>query len=95
VAAAWIVRSHKLKAPRAARTVRGGRINRIKDLREIFKKYTISTFLIFVRVGLRWSNLFGTTPRSMQVCYIRAHKSAIIQLIRRPVIFWAFSSQHC
>jgi hypothetical protein len=29
----WTVRSHTLKAPRAARTARGGRIG---DLREIF-----------------------------------------------------------
>jgi hypothetical protein len=34
VAAAWTVRSHTLKAPRAARTARGGRIG---DLREISK----------------------------------------------------------
>jgi hypothetical protein len=33
VAAAWTVRSHTLKAPRAARTARGGRIG---DLREKF-----------------------------------------------------------
>jgi hypothetical protein len=64
VAAAWTVRSHTLKAPRAARTARGGRIEdlreigRIEDLREIFKKYKISIFLIFVRVGR--VGLFGT-----------------------------------
>jgi hypothetical protein len=35
VAAAWTVRSHTLKAPRAARTARG---DRIENLREIFEK---------------------------------------------------------
>jgi hypothetical protein len=35
VAAAWTMRSHTLKAPRAERTARGGRI---ADLRKISKK---------------------------------------------------------
>jgi hypothetical protein len=41
VAAAWSVRSHTLKAPRAARTARGGQIG---DLREISKKKQIFVF---------------------------------------------------
>jgi hypothetical protein len=35
VAAAWTVRSHTLKAPRAARTARGGRIEDFKGNRQI------------------------------------------------------------
>jgi hypothetical protein len=44
-----LVRSHTFGERRAwrARTARGGRIN-LGDLWEIFKKYKISIFLIFV-----------------------------------------------
>jgi hypothetical protein len=55
VAAAWTVRNHTLKAPRAAWTARGGRIG---DFPEIFGKKKIPIFLIFVQVGL-----FGTQAR--------------------------------
>jgi hypothetical protein len=48
VAAAWTVRSHTLKAPRAARTARGGRIG---DLREIKKKTVFFIFLFFNVMG--------------------------------------------
>jgi len=44
VAAAWTGRRHTLKAPRAARTARGGQIG---DLREIFKKYKFPFFSYF------------------------------------------------
>jgi hypothetical protein len=47
VAAAWTVRSHTLKAPRAARTARGGRIG---DLREILKKKTVFFIFLFFNV---------------------------------------------
>jgi hypothetical protein len=45
VAAAWTVRSHTLKAPRAARTARGGRIG---DLQEINKKQFFFFFFYFL-----------------------------------------------
>jgi hypothetical protein len=48
VATAWTVRSHTLKAPRAARTARGGRI---EDLREIKKKNVFFVFLFFNVLG--------------------------------------------
>jgi hypothetical protein len=41
VAATWIVRSHTLKAPRAARTARGGRT---ADLREISRNRFLFLF---------------------------------------------------
>jgi hypothetical protein len=44
VAAAWTVRSHTLKAPRAARTTRGGRMG---DLREISKKKCFVFIFLF------------------------------------------------
>jgi hypothetical protein len=57
VAAAWTVRSHTLKEPRAARTARGGRIG---DLREIFTKkyiyiYKIPIFSYFCTGWTGWS----------------------------------------
>jgi hypothetical protein len=47
VAAAWTVRSHTLKVPRAARTARGGRIG---DLREIKKKNSIFFIFLFFNI---------------------------------------------
>jgi hypothetical protein len=50
VAAAWTVRSHTLKAPRAARTARGGRIG---DLQEIFLKK--KHFFLFFGYLMFWA----------------------------------------
>jgi hypothetical protein len=48
VAAPGTVRSHMLKAPRAARTARGGRIG---DLREILKKKSFFLICFFNVLG--------------------------------------------
>jgi hypothetical protein len=58
------VRSHTLKAPRAAQTARGGRIGKFT---ENFQKVQISIFLIFVRVGRVC--LFGTARVRAQLLY--------------------------
>jgi hypothetical protein len=66
VAAAWTVRSHTLKAPRTARTGRGG--GRIWDLREILKiQYTVFFYLKSGRVG----GLFGTLKSEPSLPHLR------------------------